>query len=300
MQICRMDLDGSGSGSPDGLVKLILKLEPNLPIPVPIEDLCRQLDIQDIAALETEGFEGALLTDTARSSGVILVNQQAPRQRRRFTIAHELGHFLIASHIPDAQGRFLCSRADLMRATAKEADRRARMEVEANRFASLVLIPPPALRLELRSRNGADLQHIPHLGRIFDVSKEAISRAYATYHEELVAIVVVHKGIVLRIYNDRLRFPYVHVRPRQPVPRQSALHRLALDRGVATAPQPCPAELWISGADDRRLGEMTEQIYPQADDFALIMLHLEDVDEDENDEERELQESWRAGFPRKR
>lgn len=296
MKISRMDLDGRGSGSPDGLVTLILKLEPNLPIPVPIDDLCRQLDIQEIAPLETEGFEGALLTDTARSRGIILVNQQASRKRRRFTVAHELGHFLLASHIPDADGRFLCSRADMSRMTAKEGDRRTRMEVEANRFASLLLIPPPALRLELRSRRRPDLQHIPQLHTAFDVSKEAISRAYAIYHEDLVAILIVHEGVVRRIYQDRIRFPYIHIRPGQPVPRRSAFHRLTLDRGVATDPEACPAETWVSDKYSQRLGEMTEQVYPQSNGFALIMLHLAEVDEEEETEERDLQESWRVGF----
>lgn len=296
MQLSRMDLDGRGSGSPDGLVAMILKLEPNLPIPVPIEELCRQLDIEKIAPLETEGFEGALLTDTARSRGVILVNQLASRKRKRFTIAHELGHFLIPTHIPDPEGRFLCSRDDLARMSAKEGDRRARMEIEANRFASLLLIPPPALRLELKSRRRPDLQHIPQLHTVFDVSKEAVARAYVSYHGELVAILIVQDGIVRRTYRNTVRFPFVHIQSGQPVPRRSAFHRVTLDRGIATDPESCPAEIWVSGNHGQRLGAMTEQFYPQANGFALIMLHLEEVDEEEEAEERDLQESWRVGF----
>ena len=68
-----MDLDGKGAGSPEGLVTLILKAAPGLTVPIPIEDLARQLDIEDIQELETEGFEGALIADTARSRGVILI-----------------------------------------------------------------------------------------------------------------------------------------------------------------------------------------------------------------------------------
>jgi hypothetical protein len=47
-----------------------------------------------------------------------------------------------------------CSRDDMALLTARENDRRARMEVEANQFASLLLIPPPVLRKALeRSRS---------------------------------------------------------------------------------------------------------------------------------------------------
>ena len=73
MQISRMDL--ADKGSPEGIVMAILKAEPNLPIPVPIEELCRRLDIVEIQALTTEGFEGGLLTDRERSSGIILVER---------------------------------------------------------------------------------------------------------------------------------------------------------------------------------------------------------------------------------
>ena len=43
------------------LVTKILKAEPDLPIPVPIEDLARQLDITEIRVLAADGFEGGLI-----------------------------------------------------------------------------------------------------------------------------------------------------------------------------------------------------------------------------------------------
>ncbi len=163
MRISRLDLDAKGAGSPHGLVTQILKHEPDIAIPVPIEELCARLDITKIAPFETEGFEGSLLTDIDRSKGIILFNQNSHRSRRRFTIAHELGHFLIPTHMPSPDGQFLCSRADMLRLTAKENDRRSRMEVEANQFAALMLIPPPALKLVMKAYRDPNLQHIPQL-----------------------------------------------------------------------------------------------------------------------------------------
>jgi hypothetical protein len=46
----------------------------------PVEDIARKLDITDIRELETEGFEGGLVTDAEKSSGVILVNQEPDYQ----------------------------------------------------------------------------------------------------------------------------------------------------------------------------------------------------------------------------
>ena len=102
MNISRLDLDGAGS--PTALVARILKLVPDLPIPVPIETLCEQLDISGIEDLHTEGFAAALLTDELRSEGTMLVAKGRSWQRRRFSIGHELGHFLIQAHTPPTSG----------------------------------------------------------------------------------------------------------------------------------------------------------------------------------------------------
>src|SRR5258708_39612061 len=104
MQVTSLDLDGTGS--PFGLVSNILKIESDLKIPVPVVELAKQLDIESVEELKTEGFEGGLLTDEARSTGIILVNKSARKGRRRFTIGHELDHFLILSHAPIEPGKF--------------------------------------------------------------------------------------------------------------------------------------------------------------------------------------------------
>ena len=297
MQVSRIDLDGTGS--PEGLVTLILKAEKNLPIPVPIDELCRQLDITEIASLETEGFEGGLITDASRSSGIILVKQNSHPMRRRFTIAHELGHFLIPTHMPDTPGRFLCSRADMLQLTAKENDRRGRMEVEANRFASLILIPPPALRAELSTRRSPDLQHVPQLARVFQVSKEAMARTYAEFHGEPIAIVVVHQGKILRCYRNRVRFPFIQPSQGQAVPKGSLFYSGHHGHQVASNIAECLPDLWIDVERGNLAPTLREQVYLQQDGYALIMLHLVRRDEDDEAEEKDLERSWQVGFGRR-
>ncbi|MFG1225653.1 ImmA/IrrE family metallo-endopeptidase [Xanthobacter wiegelii] len=294
MQLTRMDLDGPGS--PEGLVALILKLEKDFPCPTPIEALCAQLDITKIERLESSGFEGALITDQTRSQGIVLVNGKALQVRQRFTIAHELGHFLIPMHMPDAEGRFVCSREDMARLTAKEGDRRARMEVEANRFAGLILIPPPLLRAQKALRSVPDLQHVPQLARVFDVSKEAMARAYSTYHPEPVAILVTHQGRMVRAYRDTTRFPFIHVGANAPIPSSSLYFSPKLDQGVASEARECDPELWLSPMRDRRILTLTEQVMPQRDQWGLLMLHATLSDEEEDQEEQGLTDRWTPRF----
>jgi len=78
-----------------------------------LEALCERLDILSIKDLKTDGFEAALVTDAVKSAGHILVAEGRSRHRRRFSIGHELGHFLIPAHRMSADAPLLCSAEQL-------------------------------------------------------------------------------------------------------------------------------------------------------------------------------------------
>lgn len=295
MRVSRLDLDGKGKGSPEGLVAAILQVEADLPHRVPIEELARQLDISDIQDIDTNAFDGSLITDTSRSSGIILVRAHLQPQRRRFTIAHELGHFLIPTHMPNAQGRFICSREDFQMLSAKENDRRARMEVEANRFASLILIPPHLLRAQFKKQSSASLEHMIELARHFEVSKEAMARAYANYHPETIAIVICKDGKILRCYRNGTQFPFIEPSLGDKVPSRSSFHRHDHKSRSIGSFQDCPAEIWIGTKYERPL---VEQVLSQTDGFAMILLQLEPSDDEAEEEERDIERSWKPRFHR--
>jgi Zn-dependent peptidase ImmA (M78 family) len=83
--------------------------------------------------------------------GRILINRDHHRLRRRFTIAHEIGH---------------------LRLHAERGGRDSEAERQADVFAATLLIPPPMLREAAAS--GADLAG---LCRFFEVSRPAIGIA---------------------------------------------------------------------------------------------------------------------------
>lgn len=281
MKITRMDL--ADTGSPMGLVTRILTVEKDLKIPVPIEELARQLDIQQIAELETAGFVGGLLTDDDRSTGIILVNNAVEGPRRRFTVGHELGHFLTPSHKPIESGKFLCSQADMANWSLDQTDRYARMEAEANEFAGLLLVPPPALR-KFIPQGDPTLAH-------FDVSKEVAARAYARYHSENIAIVVIKDGIVKRVHK-RPTFPWVNASFGQPVPKASAFHRKGHGERKFSDLLGIIPEHWVDLTYGQR-AELFEQVYPQQNGYALLMLWLEIEEAEDADDDRTSKQRFR-------
>jgi Zn-dependent peptidase ImmA (M78 family) len=297
MIVTRLEL--ADAASPDRLALEIFRHEPNLAIPVPIEELCKQLDITDICALMTEGYEGGLITDVDKHNGVILFNARSPSNRRRFTIAHELGHFLMPWHLPPAEGRFLCSQADMFRMSSRDADRRVQMEIEANRFASRILLPARDFRMDVAKTKDPDLAAVAKLSQKYEVSKEAVSRAYVDFRAEPTAILVVKDHILLRAYTNQ-KFPFLSVPRGKPLPRQSVLLRRRPEVGVASVLDETDAGVWINVERGTRAPNLYEQVFPQSAGYALILLTIEEHDDDilDYDAERTAKERYRDRLSR--
>lgn len=135
-----------------------------------IEDVCRQLDIESIEEKAVTSFEAMLLMDENKAWGAIVLAEGRKPERRRFSIAHELGHFLIPTHKGHSGDGFSCSLGDLRVGDTREHDRRQRVEAEANRFAAHLLMPPARIRSALTLRQ-PDLREIVRLAGEFGVSR---------------------------------------------------------------------------------------------------------------------------------
>lgn len=150
--------------------------------PVPVEDIadsCFGLLVRDVEDMTEApgapdpgpaGLSGLLLT----ARGEIWVNAEEAREwprRRRFTIAHELGHWVMHR---SGQGSLFCRHAsvseDEQRATTKPA--LPVPEEEANHFAAALLMPAHLIR-EHYARCGGDFSE---MCRCFQSSGAAMGR----------------------------------------------------------------------------------------------------------------------------
>lgn len=270
MRIGRLDLDGLGS--PAALAARIHELEPQLSTRVPVEELCLQLDIQTIGALETDGFEAALIMDELKASGAVLVAKGRSDERRRYSIAHELGHFLIPAHRPSGGSSFECSLADLHLLDPKDRDRRKRVEAEANRFAAHLLMPPRAVRARIRQTDST-LENVVAMAREFGVSKEAMVRSWVDSHRQPVAVVLAHRGRILRRYRNE-DFPWLPDGNGR-LPEDSLAAELKPAPGIFSRVEEVDPTVWLSEPDAERVLSLTEQVLGQRDGYALVLLQAE-------------------------
>ena len=120
--------------------------------PVPVDLIARQEGLRIVASAFDSDISGALL----RSNGVagIAVNANQSVTRKRFTIAHELAHFLL-DHRHDED--HLDWEFTVLRRDDRSAEGTDTREIEANAFAANLLMPKDFLRRDLRqflNRNG--------------------------------------------------------------------------------------------------------------------------------------------------
>ena len=285
----RMDL--ADCGSPEKLISVILKHHPQWIPPVPVEELALKLGIEEFQELEVDGFEGALLTDTDKTRGVILTKAGAREERRRFTIGHELGHFLIPSH----KGNRQCSAADL-RETRRDNDHR-RQEAEANRFSAGLLMPKPWFLRDMQKLGDADVMHIQKLAKLYNTSLEACANRYVELTDDSCALVF-SKDSVIRYIRRTDNFPSLSVKTGDRLPTDSAsIHAPNIPLRVATSWTELDGSSWLSAKSGNLIPNILEQSIRQNGGFQITLLFIDSKDED--DDESDLKESWTPRFHRR-
>lgn len=270
MTLDRIEIDGVGS--PAILAARIHELAPDLPLNFDIKALCRQLDIHEIKETDTSAYEAAIIMDEYKADGSILLSRASSAKRKRFSIGHELGHFLLPTHLPQ-NGGFSCSYGDLKSESAGAKNRHARIEAEANRFAAHLLMPPRKIRANLTALK-PDLNEVLRLSGEFFVSKEAMARSYVAAHHETLALVFLHRGKIKRFYKPD-DFPFIDVTIGNEVPEDS----IASDHGYCPAKasemEDCDPCIWLGERSQRQVEMLSEQVLAQRDGHAMVLLHAE-------------------------
>ncbi|QIE45216.1 ImmA/IrrE family metallo-endopeptidase [Pseudohalocynthiibacter aestuariivivens] len=275
MQLSRIDL--ADLHVPTEIARAIFAQLGTIDAPVPTSQIARALGVADIKAQVFDGFEGMLLTDTVRSTGSILANTRYGDRRARFTVAHELGHFLMERHKLSGDRGFTCKAQDMRETRADK--RQYRQESEANAFA-INLLAPFKLFDPLLSQ-GPDLKDAQRLRDHLNISLEATIRRMIDRREECLAAVWSQNGQV-RYSVKSGKFPWITRK------RGERLHQLSLaskivtsgSKGFSNVTETNPLA-WLSRSDV----ELFEQTRVANNGHAVTLLwaELADADDDEDD-----------------
>lgn len=140
---------------------------PPIPVDVIAESEGAQVDYRDLE----DNVSGLLVRK--EKNAYIIVNAGHAKNRQRFTIAHELGHFLLHRNDPAifVDNYFVHFRE------GGSSDRYDRREVQANAFSANLLMPATSLKADLRGRtiDVSDEDSLKEIASRYTVSSLALA-----------------------------------------------------------------------------------------------------------------------------
>lgn len=166
----------------------------------------REIDLKDLAMDrnvfvregDMKGAEGRLLRK--KKNGIIHIRRGIlPEGRRRFTIAHELGHW----ELHEQYSQFLCNAEDM------RDYGRSPLEVEANHFAAELLMPVSHFRDACKTSEPS-MQLIEALSAEFETTLTSTAIRLADTTKRKVVVVWFEGGVIRWSYtNPKRGAPFV-------------------------------------------------------------------------------------------
>lgn len=249
-------------------------------LPVILEEVCEAMSSSSFSVtlnerpMNTGDFHGISMGNA--NGAEILVNANIPnRHRKRFTVAHEIGH--VHLHIQtNIQSQFECTAKDI---SAGENSNSV-FEKEANAFASSLLMPASKVSPFVR-RNDLTWPLIQQIASMCDVSLEAAARRTIALSNNICCLIV-HK-------DDQMWYPiksqaFATYVPTQPFPSHLEMqpdrgHTVSLmdnidecDFSDWTFPENAIGKLFYSSIHNEEFNRTM-----------TLLVHEEEIDEDDSE-----------------
>lgn len=148
--------------------------------PIDVERVAKHLQLKIAYAELGEGVSGLLISKGDRTA--IAVQGSDASNRKRFTIAHEIGHFYLrhqfepGEHVHVDHGHVITPR------NSRSSTGVDPKEIEANQFAACLLMPTKLLEARIKALRTRSLRdsHVTYLANEFEVSEQAMTIRLST------------------------------------------------------------------------------------------------------------------------
>lgn len=154
----------------ENIVQQLLKKHDVLLPPIPVKSIAENLGVRVKSYDLGDNVSGVLVVK--QGIGTIGVNEKDPPVRKRFTIAHELGHYILHQKKSDL---FIDKKYKVHFRDSKSTTGEYQNEREANAFAAALLMPQNMLIADLERYEISDDKAVSNLARKYKVSELAMS-----------------------------------------------------------------------------------------------------------------------------
>jgi len=198
------------------------------------------------------------------SKAIATISPSSSRGRERFSVAHEIGHWLLH------RGKSFRCRADDM---VQNYSADIRLEKEADEFASHLLMPTSIFQPAIKAINKSGLHHLQEIAGQFEVSLQAVSIRLATL-DTLPVIVACYTKAGLKWH---IKASHVPKRwwLRSQLDDDSFAYDVLYEGGLCNNLGKQPAETWFEN-DDADEYEVLEHSMSSTNGQVLVLLYLND------------------------
>ena len=148
----------------DELLRKTLAPDGMITLPVDVEDVARQLGIKVKRLPLDPGTDGLLVKDEGEENFTAVVDAYAGTHRARFTLAHEIAHY-VRSYQNATEVTGIVEKRDNMSSTSTDEN-----EVWANTFAAALLMPAGVVASLWK-----DGRPVEDIGGLFNVSLSSLN-----------------------------------------------------------------------------------------------------------------------------
>ena len=209
--------------------------------------VCRQLGLR-VREVPSTGFDGTLIRSKSARKGVIGVRESIREQgRKRFTVAHEIGHFVIPHHrlLKNVCGERVI---DSYKSTLNKA------ELEANQFAAEFLLPARAVRTWFDGE--PSWAKISSVAEEFETSLSATARRFMDLTAASVALLWQRAGKVGWFHTSDA---FTYFLPLEELPSSTSMAgKLFAGEAGGTDFEPVDPNLWVSRRDAEKVDMLLE------------------------------------------
>lgn len=148
------------------LLKTVADDDKRVMLPINVVDIARQLGLEYTMLFLQKGVSGLLVKDTKDGPFKAVVDAREHEHRTRFTLAHEIGHYIHKYQGPEWEHKEagLVERRDELSTRGIDPE-----EMWANSFAAALLMPASIVM-----NFWADGMEIPDMAKKFNVSQKAL------------------------------------------------------------------------------------------------------------------------------
>lgn len=230
----------------------------------PLDEIAHAVGIWRIQEKELTSIEGALVVPEGKIEGEILLNSKSYPERKRFTLAHEIGHFVHPLHHPDVPDRFNCSKDDIFKSFGR--GNLDRIEDEANDFAAELLLPNALVKNFVLLNEAQNFQTIIDLCDRLKISTAFALRSIQPQFNLKTAFIFSLKGRIRYIHSDN--FPFLKVWRGDIIPSNAISNLPGNDNSVSDITD-IRNTTWLKRD---YYGQLCEQVYIQENGYRVTML----------------------------